>query len=82
MPHCECAHITIFTVLYPTQAITFNRSARELFDFMARIMRAKKKLARQELSEAAMPDAAVRPPATPRQDQGKLSVPFPHSFSW
>ena len=30
------------------QAITFNRSARELFDFMFRMTRAKEKLAQQE----------------------------------
>lgn len=38
-------------VIWLSQAITFNRSARELFDFMARMMRAKKKMAGQEASQ-------------------------------
>lgn len=49
---------------------------------MARMMRAKKKLAQQEASQAAVAHTAVKPPATPHQDPGKLSVLFPYSFSW
>ena len=60
--------------VFSLQAITFNRSARELFDFMARLMRAKKKMARQEAEAAGVNSQTPELPSIPLSDSGEERV--------
>ena len=51
--------------------MTFNRSARELFDFMTRLMRAKKKMAQQEAEAAGVNSQTPELPSIPLSDSGE-----------